>query len=51
MPTVNNTPIVFIVLQPYYSIAEKDSKYNNRPQKTVCPQVEILTFFPNISSR
>lgn len=43
MPTVNNTPIVFIVLQPY-SIAEKDSKHNNRPQKnSTYPQVENIT--------
>lgn len=49
MPTVNNTPIV---LQPYYSIVEKDSKYNNRPQKTVhIHKLKILPFFPNISSR
>ena len=40
MPTVNNTPIV---LQPY-SIAEKDSKQNNRPQKnSTYPQVENIT--------
>lgn len=46
MPTVNNTPIVFIVLQPY-SIAEKDSKHNNRPQKnSTYPQVENITILP-----
>ena len=46
MPTVNNTPIVFIVLQPY-SIAEKDSKHNNRPQKNCTyPQVENITILP-----
>lgn len=40
MPTVNNTPIV---LQPY-SIVEKDSKQNNRPQKnSTYPQVENIT--------
>lgn len=40
MPTVNNTPIV---LQPS-SIAEKDSKQNNRPQKnSTYPQVENIT--------
>ena len=46
MPTVNNTPIVFIVLQPY-SIAEKDLKHNNRPQKnSTYPQVENITILP-----
>lgn len=45
MPTVNNTPIVFIVLQPY-SIAEKDSKHNNRPKKCTYPQVENITILP-----
>ena len=46
MPTVNNTPIVFIVLQPY-SIAEKDLKHNNRPQKnSKYPQVENITILP-----
>lgn len=45
---VNNTPIV---LQPS-SIAEKDPKHNNRPQKTVrIHKLKILPFFPNISSR
>lgn len=40
MPTVNNTPIV---LHPS-SIAEKDSKQNNRPQKnSTYPQVENIT--------
>lgn len=48
MPTVNNTPIV---LHPS-AIAEKDSKQNNRPQKTVrIHKLKILPFFPNISSR
>lgn len=43
MPTVNNTSIAFIVLQPY-SIAEKDSTHNNRPQKnSTYPQVENIT--------
>lgn len=43
MPTVINTPIV---LQPY-SIAEKDSKHNNRPQKnSTYPQVENITILP-----
>lgn len=43
MPTVINTPIV---LQPY-SIAEKDSKQNNRPQKnSTYPQVENITILP-----
>lgn len=43
MPTVINTPIV---LQPY-SIAEKDSKQNNRPQKNCTyPQVENITILP-----
>lgn len=51
MPTVNNTSIAFIVLQPY-SIAEKDSTHNNRPQKTVrIHKMKILPFFTNISSR
>lgn len=46
MPTVNNTPIVFIILQPY-SIAEKDLKHNNRPQKnSTYPQVENITILP-----
>lgn len=46
MPTVNNAPIVFIVLQPY-SIAEKDSNHNNRPQKhNTHPQVENITLLP-----
>ena len=36
---VNNTPIV---LQPS-SIAEKDSKHNNRPKKCTYPQVENIT--------
>ena len=46
MPTVNNTPIVFIALQPF-SIAEKDSKHNNRPQKnSTYPQVENITILP-----
>lgn len=46
MPTVNNTPIVFIALQPS-SIAEKDSKHNNRPQKnSTYPQVENITILP-----
>ena len=45
MPTVNNTLIVFIVLQPY-SIAEKDSKHNNRPKKCTYPQVENITILP-----
>lgn len=46
MPTVNNAPIVFIVLQPY-SIAEKDSNHNNRPQKhSTHPQVENITLLP-----
>ena len=40
---VNNTPIV---LQPS-SIAEKDSKQNNRPQKnSTYPQVENITILP-----
>ena len=39
---VNNTPIV---LQPS-SIAEKDSKHNNRPKKCTYPQVENITIFP-----
>ena len=40
---VNNTPIV---LQPS-SIAEKDSKHNNRPQKnSTYPQVENITILP-----
>ncbi len=40
MPTDNNTPIV---LHPS-SIAEKDSKQNNRPQKnSTYPQVENIT--------
>ena len=44
MPTDNNTPIV---LQPYYSIAEKDSKHNNSPQKnSTYPQVENITILP-----
>lgn len=44
MPTVNNTSIV---LQPS-SIAEKDSKHNNRPQKnSTYPQVENITIFPD----
>ena len=48
MPTVNNTPIV---LQPS-SIAEKDSKQNNRPQKTVrIHKLKILPFFSKITSR
>lgn len=43
MPTVNNTPIV---LHPS-SIAEKDSKQNNRPQKnSTYPQVENITILP-----
>ena len=43
MPTVINTPIV---LQPS-SIAEKDSKQNNRPQKNCTyPQVENITILP-----
>ena len=43
MPTVINTPIV---LQPY-SIAEKDLKHNNRPQKnSTYPQVENITILP-----
>lgn len=46
MPTDNNTPIVFIILQPY-SIAEKDLKHNNRPQKnSTYPQVENITILP-----
>lgn len=46
MPTVNNTPIVFIALQPS-SIAEKDSKHNNRPQKnSTYPQVENIAILP-----
>lgn len=47
MPTVNNTPIVFIVLQPY-SIAEKDLKHNNRPKKCTYPQVENITILPKL---
>lgn len=39
---VNNTPIV---LQPS-SIAEKDSKHNNRPKKCTYPQVENITILP-----
>lgn len=42
MPPVNNTPIV---LQPS-SIAEKDSKHNNRPKKCTYPQVENITILP-----
>lgn len=47
MPTVNYTPIVFIVLQPY-SIAEKDLKHNNRPKKCTYPQVENITILPKL---